>query len=177
MNGVTVSPETVETTIHELEENIMGSVYYLNPDTALIRDLIEGLLINEERYGYRACPCRLVFGTPEENSDIICPCEYRDDDISDFNTCYCGLYVSEEVYSGNEHVTSIPERRLPHHRRIQQKQGNSQNETGKNQISQQLTSLPYPVWRCRVCGYLAARETSPGVCPICKVKDRFERFL
>ena len=34
-----------------------------------------------------------------------------------------------------------------------------------------------PVWRCRVCGYLCARETPPGVCPICKAsRERFERF-
>jgi rubrerythrin len=34
-----------------------------------------------------------------------------------------------------------------------------------------------PVWRCRVCGYLCARDEPPGVCPICKAKkDRFERF-
>ena len=179
MKGITVTSKTVETTIHELEENIMGTVYYLNPDTDLVRDLIEGLLINEERYGYRACPCRLVYGTPEENSDIICPCDYRDDDISDFNACYCGLYVSETVYSGNERVSSIPERRLPYHKRIQQRQKkvNTTSGTENSLISQQLTSLSYPVWRCRVCGYLAARDTSPGICPICKVKDRFERFL
>ena len=34
-----------------------------------------------------------------------------------------------------------------------------------------------PVWRCRVCGYLAARENAPRVCPICKAsQDRFESF-
>ena len=34
-----------------------------------------------------------------------------------------------------------------------------------------------PVWRCKVCGYLAARETAPKVCPICKAsQDRFELF-
>ena len=34
-----------------------------------------------------------------------------------------------------------------------------------------------PVWRCIVCGYLAARETPPPICPICKAKaDKFERF-
>ena len=34
-----------------------------------------------------------------------------------------------------------------------------------------------PIWRCVVCGYLAARETPPPICPICKAKaDRFERF-
>lgn len=40
------------------------------------------------------------------------------------------------------------------------------------------SSIKIPVWRCKVCGYLCAREKPPEVCPICKVKkDRFERFL
>jgi len=39
-------------------------------------------------------------------------------------------------------------------------------------------TLSHPVWRCRVCGYLCARDEAPGVCPICKAKkERFERFL
>jgi len=34
------------------------------------------------------------------------------------------------------------------------------------------------VWRCKVCGYLCAREGPPEVCPICKAqRDRFEMFL
>jgi rubrerythrin len=38
--------------------------------------------------------------------------------------------------------------------------------------------LPLPVWRCKVCGYLCAREEAPEPCPICKAhKDRFERFM
>jgi rubrerythrin len=41
-----------------------------------------------------------------------------------------------------------------------------------------LDSLPFPVWRCTVCGYLCAREHPPEICPICKVKkERFERFI
>ena len=40
------------------------------------------------------------------------------------------------------------------------------------------SGLAFPVWRCKVCGYLAAREEPPAVCPICKVpKERFERFM
>jgi len=39
-------------------------------------------------------------------------------------------------------------------------------------------ALSYPVWRCKVCGYICAREEPPEICPICKVKkDRFERFI
>jgi rubrerythrin len=38
--------------------------------------------------------------------------------------------------------------------------------------------LPFPVWRCRVCGYLCAREAPPLACPVCKAtKDRFDRFM
>ncbi len=44
--------------------------------------------------------------------------------------------------------------------------------------SANLNNLPLPVWRCKVCGYLCAREGPPEVCPICKAKkERFERFL
>jgi len=179
MNEIETSSKAIEVVIQELKDEIRGSIYYLNPDNALVRDLIKGLLINEGRYGYRACPCRLVYGPLEENTDIICPCDYRDDDMSDYDTCYCGLYVSEKVNSGEECVKQIPERRLPYKNRIQ-KRKNHASVTLKNdtkQKMQELFSLPYPVWRCRVCGYLAARETSPGTCPICKAKDRFERFL
>jgi len=41
-----------------------------------------------------------------------------------------------------------------------------------------LNTLPFPIWRCVVCGYLCAREGPPEICPICKAKkDRFERFI
>jgi rubrerythrin len=39
-------------------------------------------------------------------------------------------------------------------------------------------ALGYPIWRCKVCGYICARDEPPEICPICKVtKDRFERFI
>jgi rubrerythrin len=45
-------------------------------------------------------------------------------------------------------------------------------------LKPEQTKLPYPVWRCKVCGYLCAREKPPEVCPVCKAKqDRFERFM
>lgn len=41
-----------------------------------------------------------------------------------------------------------------------------------------LAGLPYPIWRCRVCGYLSSGENPPEVCPVCKAKkDRFEKFV
>jgi ferredoxin-thioredoxin reductase catalytic chain len=141
--------------------------YRLNPDVEHTTDLVRGLLVNEKRYGYWACPCRLASGDKVDDLDIICPCDYRDQDIEEYNACYCGLYVSEGVFEGEKHAEPIPERRPP-----------VEERTKPEQVPVALSSLPLPVWRCRVCGYLCAREGPPGVCPVCKAKkDRFERFI
>lgn len=143
--------------------------YFLNPDTGFARGLVRGLLVNEERYGYPACPCRFASGKREDDLDIVCPCDYRDADLEDFGTCYCALYVSGEVVEGEKAVGSIPERRPPRSKR---------EKTSKATAGTVPLAVSLPVWRCRVCGYLCARESPPLVCPICRVKqDRFERFL
>ena len=143
--------------------------YHLNPDLALTRDLLAGLLVNEKRFGYGSCPCRLAAGKKDEDLDIICPCDYRDPDLADYDTCYCGLYVSQAVVKGKKKIGAIPERRPPREKRQRMK---------SQPAGAAPSSLPLPVWRCRVCGYLCAREGPPEVCPICKAgKERFERFM
>ena len=74
--------------------------YKLNPDPVFLNDLLEGLKTNEERYGYPSCPCRFATGIFELDKDIICPCDYRDADVEEFGACYCGLYVSKDIYEG-----------------------------------------------------------------------------
>jgi ferredoxin-thioredoxin reductase catalytic subunit len=153
----------------QLKRDAETSGYFLNPDSEFTLELIEGLLINEERYGDAVCPCRLSEGNKTEDLDIICPCDYRDPDLQEYNACYCALYVSKAAYTGEVNVSSIPERRPPREERAQFK---TLEPLGK------LSNLSYPVWRCKVCGYLCAREESPEICPICKAKkDRFERFI
>ena len=44
--------------------------YYLNPDKDFLKDILEGLKQNEERYGYPSCPCRLASGKFEFDRDI-----------------------------------------------------------------------------------------------------------
>jgi ferredoxin-thioredoxin reductase catalytic subunit len=83
----------------------------LNRDNELVMDLMRGLLKNEERYGYRSCPCRLAKYDKEVDKDIICPCDYRDPDVRDYGTCYCGLYVSPDWNKSGKPFTRIPERR------------------------------------------------------------------
>jgi rubrerythrin len=83
--------------------------------------------------------------------------------------------VSEAWIAGTVPRLSIPERRPA--KFIDEGYSAQPREGGGTTLAGGLT-LPYPVWRCQVCGYLAARDEPPEVCPICKArKDRFERFL
>ena len=162
-----ISDEEIDQLYERLDREAKASGYHLNPDLEFTKNLIYGLLVNEKRYGYWACPCRLAAGVMEEDLDIICPCDYRDPDLNEYGVCYCALYVTEEVLKGEKSYGSIPERRP------------SDVEKGQpKQKPQAITEVPLPVWRCRVCGYLCARDGPPEVCPICKAKkERFERFL
>ncbi len=152
----------------KLKTDALAGGYRINPDDGFTTVIAEGLLENEARYGYQACPCRLASGTIEEDRDMICPCDYRDADLTDYGACYCALYVTEEIATGAKKLSSIPDRRP-----AGKKEAKTVNASGLLN-----KELPYPVWRCRVCGYLCARDNPPGVCPICKAKaDRFERFI
>jgi len=163
-----ITEEKTEALYEQLAKDADAGGYILNPDTDFTRDLVRGLLANEERYGYRACPCRLASGVREEDTDIICPCDYRDPDLDDHGACYCALYVSGEVLRGEKASGAIPERRPP----------GGKKKTPSHAIPRKETPLSYPVWRCKVCGYLCAREKPPLICPICKAgKERFERFM
>ena len=85
--------------------------YFFNKDRARTLDLLNGLLMNKERYGYMSCPCRLASGEYEKDKDIICPCAYRAPDVEEYGSCYCNLYVSQ---AWNE--DSIPHRYVPERR-------------------------------------------------------------
>ncbi len=147
--------------------------YRLNPDKEFTLSLIEGLLENERRYGYWMCPCRLAFGEKQKDLDLICPCDYRDADLEEHGACYCALYVTEDWIAGKKPRGSIPERRPEKFAR----EGYSESPA-PGPASPAPAGLSHPVWRCKVCGYLCARDEPPGVCPVCKAKkDRFERFM
>jgi len=203
-----VTPQEVERLFTRLDAEAESGGYHLNPDRKFTLGLIEGMLVNERRYGYWACPCRLASGVKKEDLDIICPCDYRDADVSEYGACYCGLYVSQDVVDGKRKATRIPERRPPEEQRMQSDPtpalrmaapaggtggGSSEGSAApaasgasaagtSQQAPPELPDLAaifkYPLWRCRVCGYLCSRGQPPEVCPICKArKDRFERLV
>lgn len=83
----------------------------LNPDWDVVKPLLEGLLINGERYGYRSCPCRPATGNLEKDRDIVCPCVYAKPDIEEYGACYCWLYVSQDWIDNKIPHVQVPERR------------------------------------------------------------------
>ncbi len=85
--------------------------YFFNTDTERVFELLESLLINKERYGYMACPCRLASGDRDNDRDIICPCTYRDPDVAEYGSCYCNLYVSKAWNDNTIDHAFVPERR------------------------------------------------------------------
>jgi ferredoxin-thioredoxin reductase catalytic chain len=163
--------DEIEKLLSRLDKEAKQGGYHLNPDKEFTRGLVKGLLINEKRYGYMACPCRLAANDRQQDLDIICPCNYRDPDLTEYGACYCALYVSGEILEGKRELGPVPERRPPADARMKQGMAAKAQSSGSLKLS-------VPVWRCTVCGYLCGREGPPEVCPICKVgKERFERFI
>ena len=87
--------------------------YYFNRDRETVMELLTALLVNKERYGYMACPCRLASGDRDRDKDIVCPCVYREPDVAEYGSCYCSLYVSKAWNTETNAPAYVPERRPP----------------------------------------------------------------
>jgi len=85
--------------------------YFFNKDSDTVFELLNSLILNRQRYGYMSCPCRLASGSREKDRDIICPCVYREPDVREYGSCYCGLYVSKEWNEDRVKHEYVPERR------------------------------------------------------------------
>lgn len=95
MTGITVEQ------LHEMLKKAQEPKgFFFNKDKERVFELLEGLLVNRERYGYMSCPCRLAASDRDWDQDIICPCVYRVPDVAEYGSCYCGLYVSKEWNEG-----------------------------------------------------------------------------
>ena len=153
----------VDVLLERLLKEAKESGYEINPNMDETRELVQGLVVNQKRYGYLACPCRLAAGKKEDDLDIICPCDYRDPDLDEYGACYCNLYVYErtpEMKPG-----PVPERRP----------ASGEKRTPAKEDVQERS---LPIWLCKVCGYLCARDNPPAKCPVCKVgKERFRIFM
>ena len=135
MNEQEITIAEIDRLYERLFREAEATGYHLNPDVEFTKQLIKSLIINERRYGYRACPCRLASGDKQDDLDIICPCDYRDPDLNEYKACYCALYVSEAMRKGEKKAGSIPERRPPPSERKRETR-----EKGKKPTNQSSTA-------------------------------------
>ncbi len=154
--------------------------YYLTPQPDLLQSFLEGLKVNEERYGYPLCPCRLASGNFDYDRDIICPCDYRDPDVAEYGACYCRLYVNKTVYESKQ-LPDVPERR-PLEKQMRAYGAAAWGKEEKAEAAaEKPTEAPKPeakkpsevkrkLWYCKQCGYVVFRDDPPYICPICKAK-------
>jgi len=162
---------TLEAVRKRAENDAKANGYYLAPDKDLLQDLFLGLVKNEERYGYPSCPCRLASEKLELDRDIICPCDYRDPDLAEYGQCYCGLFVSKDVYEKKTPAQPIPERRPSDKqaRAYNISTGPSKNKRRKSSKTKS-SEITMNLYYCKQCGYVCYREEPPYLCPVCKAK-------
>lgn len=157
---------TFEQVKSRAEQDAKVRGFFLTPDKKLLNDLLEGLLENEERFGYPSCPCRIGTGNHNIDRDIICPCDYRDPDVMEYGACYCSLYVSKEIAEKKEGQAPSPERR-PMEKQMAglglYKDDYESNESG----------VVLELFYCKQCGYVVFREEPPYLCPICRARRKF----
>jgi len=100
--------------LYKTLQNIQEALgYFFNKNREQVESLLQGLMTNKERYGYMSCPCRLASGEKEKDRDIICPCVYREPDVKEYGSCYCGLYVDSDWNEEKRARVHVPERRPP----------------------------------------------------------------
>ena len=165
---------TLEKVRQRAESDAKTYGYQLNPDPDFLKDLLEGLRRNQERYGYPLCPCRLASGKFELDRDIMCPCDYRDPDVLEYGCCYCALYVRKDVFEGKTPVMPVPERRPMEKQTRAYGVAAEPPAEKKTELStapaKALSEIKKKLWYCKQCGYVVFREDPPYICPICKAK-------
>lgn len=180
---------TLEQVRQRAEADAKTYGYYLTPQPELLQAFLEGLKVNEDRYGYPLCPCRLASGKFEFDRDIICPCDYRDPDVAQYGACYCRLYVNKAVYE-SKNLPEVPERRpIEKQNRAYAPQAVAAGAPAAEGTQEKPPTPHEPkptaqpaaapaakaevkkkLWYCKQCGYVVFREDPPYICPICKAK-------
>ncbi len=169
---------SIQETKRRVESDARSGGYFLNPDEAFIRDLLDGLTVNEERYGYPSCPCRVGAGNFAVDRDIICPCDYRDADVAEYGACYCALFLRKDIFEGKAKLAPVPERRPREksERSMSAAVGGAKGAPDHPATAEEKEDLvaigegKMKLYYCKQCGYVCYREGPPLICPVCKAK-------
>lgn len=79
----------------EYEDYAKENGFKVNPNIQISEGIVRALLMKEESFGARYCPCRKMTGELEEDKKIICPCIYHKEEIEKDGHCHCNLFTKE----------------------------------------------------------------------------------
>ena len=94
--SLTVTTIDKEAFVSAIENFAEESEFCVNPDKEKVSMLLEGIFNNEENYGLKYCPCRMIEKDLERDIKLICPCNfiihetYKDKDDGE---CWCGMFI------------------------------------------------------------------------------------
>lgn len=86
----------IQDLIRQCKEYAQKNGFKLNPNSVIVENIARRLLENEEKYGHRYCPCRIVSGDKERDKDKICSCIWHKDEIQKNGHCLCNLFIKDE---------------------------------------------------------------------------------
>lgn len=70
--------------------------FVLNPDQNHVDAVADGVLVNKQKYGLGLCPCRVRDGSRETDLKLICPCNFKTQEVwQKQGRCWCGLFVKK----------------------------------------------------------------------------------
>lgn len=70
--------------------------FKLNSDNSHVEGVADGVLANEKEYGLKLCPCRLRDESFERDMELICPCNFKSQEVwQKEGRCWCGLFVKK----------------------------------------------------------------------------------
>ncbi len=79
-----------------IENLTQGKEFQISPDREKVNLLLEGIINNEKKHGYKYCPCRLPVKDFLEDMKLICPCNFIAHETyrqREKGECWCGLFV------------------------------------------------------------------------------------
>jgi len=91
-----MNPDKEKELLEKYKKYAKENNFKLNPDKKIVDTIIKGILRNEEKYGFRYCPCRRITGDKEKDKAIICPCIYHRDEIKTQGHCHCMLFFKND---------------------------------------------------------------------------------
>lgn len=91
--GKEIPKEKIEWLIKKYGVYAKENGFKLNQNRKVVETIVRRLIENEEKSGFRYCPCRRTNGDPHEDKKIICPCIFHKDEIEKQGKCHCMLFV------------------------------------------------------------------------------------